>query len=62
MGIMTISSAIEELKKRFSDIVFTGESELLLHGQNETGIPVTPPDAVLYPKDTRTSFTNSKNL
>ena len=50
---MTISSAIEELKKKFSEIVFTGESELLLHGQNETGIPVTPPDAVLYPKNTK---------
>ena len=50
---MTISSAIEELKKQFGNIVFTGKSELLLHGQNETGIPVTPPDAVLYPKDTK---------
>ena len=49
---MTITSAISELEKKFKDLVFTNKAEIDLHGQNETGLPVAPPDAVLYPQNT----------
>ena len=49
---MTITSAISELKKKFKNLVFTNKAEIDLHGQNETGLPVAPPDAVLYPQNT----------
>ena len=49
---MTITSAISELEKNFKDLVFTNKAEIDLHGQNETGLPAAPPDAVVYPQNT----------
>ena len=50
---MAIHSAINQLKKEIKCTVSTSKAELELHGQNETGLPVTPPDAVLYPENTQ---------
>ena len=51
--IMAIRSAINQLKKEIKCTVSTSKSELELHGQNETGLPEAPPDAVLYPENTQ---------
>ena len=51
--IMAIRSAINQLKKEIKCTVSTSKAELELHGQNETGLPQAPPDAVLYPENTQ---------
>ena len=51
--IMAIRSAINQLKKEIKCTVSTSKAELQLHGQNETGLPEAPPDAVLYPENTQ---------
>ena len=50
---MAIRSAINQLKKEIKCTVSTSKAELELHGQNETGLPEAPPDAVLYPENTQ---------
>ena len=49
---MTISGAIAELKDRLGDGISLSKSDLDHHGQSETHFPPTPPDAVVYPRDT----------
>ena len=51
--IMAIRTAINQLKKEIKCTVSTSKAELELHGQNETGLPAAPPDAVLYPESTQ---------
>ena len=50
---MAIRSAINQLKKEIKCTVSTSKAELELHGQNATGLPEAPPDAVLYPENTQ---------
>ncbi len=49
---MSIQAAIKALKSTFGDQVSTNASVLDAHGQSETYFPVTPPDAVVFPKST----------
>ncbi len=49
---MTIPSAIEALQTLLGEGLSLSKSDLNLHGQSETHFPVTPPDAVAYPRDT----------
>ena len=49
---MSIESAITELKEQLGDQVSQNASVLDLHGQNEAYFPVTPPDAVVFPRST----------
>lgn len=49
---MSIQNAIEKLQAKFGDHVSTNASILDQHGQNEAYFPVTPPDAVVFPRTT----------
>lgn len=49
---MSIQDAIKTLQSAFGDQVSTNASVLDAHGQSETYFPVTPPDAVVFPKST----------
>lgn len=50
---MSIESAIVELKAKFGDQFSQNRSVLDQHGQNESYYPITPPDAVLFPRNTQ---------
>lgn len=50
---MTIQAAISELSKTFGKRFSQSQSDLDLHGHSETYFPLTPPDAVVYPENTR---------
>lgn len=49
---MSIEAAINSLQSAFGDQVSTNASVLTAHGENEAYFPVTPPDAVVFPKST----------
>ncbi len=50
---MTIPSAIAALQTLLGEGLSLSKSDLELHGQSETHFPLTPPDAVAYPRDTQ---------
>ena len=50
---MTIQAAVSELTTLLGDRCSVGKADLDLHGRSETHFPPTPPDAVVYPHDTR---------
>lgn len=49
---MSIQDAIKSLQATFGDQVTTATTILDAHGQNEAYFPITPPDAVVFPKTT----------
>ena len=49
---MSIEAAIKAIQTVYGDQVTTNTSILDAHGQNEAYFPVTPPDAVVFPKST----------
>ena len=50
---MSIKSAIEEIGAVFPQQISTAEAVRQEHGQNEAYFPVTPPDAVVFPRSTQ---------
>ncbi|MEE9428303.1 MAG: FAD-linked oxidase C-terminal domain-containing protein [Paracoccaceae bacterium] len=50
---MAISDAISELSLLLGKHLVRSKSDLAIHGHSESHFPVTPPDAVAYPKNTR---------
>ncbi len=49
---MAISDAISELTPLLGNRLVRSKSDLARHGQSESYFPMTPPDAVAYPKNT----------
>lgn len=47
-----INTAIAALKEAFGDQISTSASVLNTHGESQTYYPITPPDAVAYPRST----------
>lgn len=49
---MTMQQAIAELQEVLGSRLVTSEAERANHGHSESHFPFTPPDAVVYPRDT----------
>ncbi|SLN19767.1 FAD-binding oxidoreductase [Pseudooctadecabacter jejudonensis] len=50
---MTITTALDALEQVLGDRLSRSKPDLTAHGQSESHFPVTPPDAVAYPRTTK---------
>lgn len=50
---MSIQSAISELSEVLGDAISTSKADLEAHGASESHFPLTPPDAVVRPRNTQ---------